>query len=166
MSGAPNDSRAGHKQPQQLSYDEVVAAEQEVNRTSTPLPLPRTDIVRRLIAEAHEPQQIIYAKINFPTTADAVEHNKRMDELVASREKPLMPGACVCFVGVRTEAVKAWLETDHPCHGHAKAWYHFFHCTRARNEDYGVMQQDLGWCKCEACKYYIKIIEREVLRKS
>ena len=153
MSNTPSKAGPSSKP---VTYAEVNEMEQEINCTSTPLPLPRTRVVLHLIAEARRPDQIIYAVVANPTTAQEHQHNDRMRQLDDERSNPASPGVCVCLVKEPYDASKAWFAQGHECLDHAKQWFHFFHCTRVKVEDYPVLQQELKWCKCDACNYFVR----------
>lgn len=115
-----------------------------INQTSTPLPLPRTEVVKRLIDEAHEDAQVLRPMITG-TSEEAKAHNDYMQQLAGTRANFMAKGVCVCRAQEPACKAKAkgWFESDHPCQDHARVWFHFFNCARVQNEDFGVQHQGL-----------------------
>lgn len=159
MSGIPPRSGEPSEQP---THAEVIEREQEINRTSASLPLPRTALVLSLLAEAHKPEHVIWREITHEDTPESRAHNDRMKQLWEERPNERMPGLCVCNVKEPSDTSKTWFQLGHPCRDHAKQWFHFFHCARTQSEDFSVMQQQLGWCRCEACEYFSRQVARGI----
>lgn len=144
-------------QPQTPARTQEGAPSQQPTSTPGQSLLPRTNIVRKLIAEAHKYQ--IGPKIISPTTFEEHAYNVRMLQLDNKRKMEDGPGACVCTVKDPSLVTAPWFIPGHECGNHARQWFHIFHCTRALREDYAVLHQDLKWCQCQACVYFVTLFK-------